>query len=156
MKTIRQLKRELEMLTWVEGDQRVRDAKELVRKERQPKIDALTSQIKELQSKRPESKPRWPIDVPPHVLDICKKYWSGTTEDATFRIHCWNDKLVCTGYRSGGYSTVGGWTPTPACFIFLSLTDTDYGKPRRIGLDLEGRQSLKILTQTLTERSQNL
>lgn len=144
------------MLTWVDNDQRGRDAKELVRKERQPQMETLKTQIKELQSKRPEPKPRWPSDIPQDVLDICKKYWSGTTEYATFRIHCWNDKLVCTGYPSGGYSTLGGWTSTPASFYFLSLIEMDYGKPKRIGQDLEGRQSSKVLIQTLKERSKSL
>ena len=154
--TLRELNRQLDMLYCLDTDQRVADVKKLVLNERQPKIEALKKQIEELREKRPEKKPRWPENVPANVLEVCKKYWSGTTAYDNFRIHCWNDKLVCTSYPSGGYSTVGGWTPTQACFYFLSMTEKDHGRPKHIGEDLDGRQSAKKLLETLEERSKSL
>ena len=156
MKTIQELKIELDRLLRVGNDPRVQAAKAMVQAERLPQVTALEAQINKLRDKRPEKKPRWPQDTPSNVLEVCKKYWNGTVEYATFRIHCWNDKLVCTSYPSGGYSTVGGWTPTPACFHFISLSEIDgfaSRKPKRIGQDLEGRQSSKVLETTLNERS---
>ena len=156
MSKLMELRRKVSELSNVDYDERVWAVKRQIRKERQPEIDALNKQIEALREKRPEKKPRWPDNVPANVMDVCKKYWSGTTEYATFRIHCWNDKLVCTSYPSGGYSTNGGWTPSQACFFFLSLTQLDPYKPKHIGVDLEGRQSAKKLLETLEERSKNL
>lgn len=152
MKGIRELKIEVDRLLRVDNDPRVRAAKELVRQERKPQVEALEKQIEELQDKRPEKKPRWPANTPEAVLKACAAYWSGTTEFATYRIHCWNEKGACTSYPSGGYSNNMGWNPTPACFHFISLTELEYRKPKIVGQDLSGRQSQKVLDATLAER----
>lgn len=151
MKTLRDLSRELDRLHYVNNDPRVYAAIELVRKERAPQIEALRDQITKLRAKRPEKKPRWSDNTPRAVLDTCAKYWQGTTEYYTFRIHCWNSKGVCTSYPSGGYSDNGGWHPTSASFHFISLIDKQYSKPKGIGKYLEGRQSAKQLALKLAE-----
>lgn len=149
MSTISELNRKLNLLSFVDLDKRVLEAKRLVRAERQPKIDEIKKEIEALRSKRPLPKPRWPENVPENVLTACKKFWSGTTELYTFRIHCWNDKGVCTGYPSGGYSNNGGWHPTPATFYFISLTKFERDKPVQFGDTISGRQTSKVLMETL-------
>jgi hypothetical protein len=121
--------------------------------ERSPRIKELEKLIAEAREERPVKKPRWPAETPGKVIEACNEYWGGTEEYRTFRIHCWNDKLVCTSYPSGGYSDNGGWHPTSACFHFLNMTEKEYGKPKRIGSDLEGRQSQKKLEAELAERT---
>ena len=150
---LRELKDQLTMLEWIDGDPKVNAARAIVRTERMPRINALKAKIAELQAKRPGPKPRWPENTPANVLAVCNLYWRGTTEFYTFRIHCWNDKFVCTSYPSGGYSDNGGWHPTSACFHFLSLTEREYGRIKRVGSDLEGRQSAKQLEVGLNERT---
>ena len=152
--TLKALKSELWSLNnTVDNDSRVRRVRNEVIEERWPRIKELEKLIAEAREERPTKKPRWPENTPANVLAICNEYWQGTTESYTFRIHCWNDKAVCTSYPSGGYSDNGGWNPTAACFHFLSLTEKEYGKPKRIGADLEGRQSQKKLEATLAERT---
>ena len=86
-------------------------------------LEGVTSEeeLKALIPKKREPKPRWPENTPKSVLDFCEKYWRGTTEMDSYRIHCWNDKAVWTSWPSGGYSTVGGWNPVSATFFMLSL-----------------------------------
>lgn len=149
--SLRELSKELDSLYRVDSDPRVRAAQDLVRKERAPKIAELKEQMEALREKRPEPKPRWADNVPAKVIEFCKEYWSGTTEYSVFRIHCWNDKAVCTSYPAGGYSTNGGWNKTQATFYFLSLTEKEYGRSKQIGKTLEGRQSKKQLETALAE-----
>jgi len=95
-----------------------------LRKENQPRVEELQRQIKDLQSQR---KPvlRWPENTPDIILKICQAYWGGTEEYRTFRIHLWNAKAAWTSYPAGGYSTVGGWNPTPSAYFCVSLTERD-------------------------------
>lgn len=154
---LRELKAKLDRLEWIELDPKVVAAKNIVWAERKPQVDAIKAKIAELQSKRPEPKPRWPLCTPPKVLAICEAYWRGTTEYHTFRIHCWNDKVVCTSWPSGGYSDNGGWHATSACFHFLSLNEKEHtlgsNRPKTIGKELVGRQSAKQLESALAERT---
>jgi len=114
-----------------------------------PKIDLLKKELEEFESKKRPSKPRWPEDTPKEVIAFCKDYWKGTTEYDSFRIHCWNEKAVWTSYPSGGYSTAGGWNPTPAGFHLLSFTGKAIGGGAEILEDLEGRVSLKQMNEIL-------
>jgi hypothetical protein len=159
--TLRELKARLDWLRSylsMLNEPEVRDAMEKVRLKRLPQTLLLEKDISELRAKQPvkKVKPRWPEGTPPEVLEVCKQYWSGTTEYDKYRIHCWNTELVCTSYPSGGYSDNGGWHATPACFHFLSLSEKEYGKPKRIGEDLEGRQSATDLALILVARTANL
>lgn len=133
-------------------DPRVRKVLNTIRDERAPRVAELQNQLAEARRNAPAKKPRWPDNVPDNVLDACNRYWQGTEESRIFRIHCWNDKLVCTSYPAGGYSTNGGWVKTRATFYFLSLTQAS-GKPLHAGLYLQGRRSKKQLEATLAERS---
>lgn len=123
---------------------------EQVRERRRPEIERLEREIEELQKSRPGPKPRWPEDTPPEVLKLCEKYWAGTEEYKKFRIHCWNEHAVWTGYPGGGYSDNSGWRPTPAAFYLLSRHEIQYHKPKRLAL-LEGRQSPKKLQSLLPQ-----
>lgn len=108
-------------------DKRVRTLINQIIKENQPKIKELETELEGLRPKKKDPKPRWPENTPKEILDFCLNYWSGTTEYHTFRIHCWNEYAVWTGYPNGGYSTAGGWNPTPARFYMLSLTEKKPG-----------------------------
>lgn len=156
-RTLTQLKRERDTLLSyynVTSDPRVQAQIEIVRNERAPKVAELDKQIEAARKAQPEKKPRWPENTPKEVLELCERYWRGTTEYASFRIHCWNDKLVCTSYPSGGYSDNGGWHPTPATFHFLHRFEKEtWGAPARIGQDLIGRQSQRQLEATMKSRT---
>lgn len=157
MKTLRELKRELQRLTdsmYLTSHPKVREAIDAVRKENEPKVKELQQQIKELQDERPKPKPRFPENTPKDVIDVCNKYWSGTEEFHTYRIHCWNDKAVWTSYPSGGFWTNGGYNKAQACFFLISKTDmSGYGsKPKEI-YQLEGRVSLKQMQDALNEKT---
>jgi hypothetical protein len=152
-KTLMQLKRELDYLLYVYSDPRVQEQIKIVQAERAPRVKELSAKIELLREVKPAKKPRWPEGTPAEVIEVCERYWRGTTEFHTFRIHCWNSKVVCTSYPSGGYSDNGGWHPTPATFYFLSLTELEFNKPKRLGRYLEGRQSLKNLTLELAART---
>jgi hypothetical protein len=109
-------------------DKRVFELKKKIRAERQAEIDDIQSKIKQLRDKQPKKKTeRWPEHTPANVREACNKYWNGTTEHASYRIHQWNDKAVWTSYPSGGYSTNGGWNPTPACYFLISLRKEESG-----------------------------
>lgn len=143
---LRSLKAELSSLEWVEMDPKVRAAREAVRAERKPIVDALKKQIAELQAKRPEKKLRWPENTPANILSACERYWGGTTELATFRIHMWNDKAVWTSYPSGGYSDNGGWNPTPVNYDLISLTEKDqFDRKFKVLANIRRRTSEKEL-----------
>lgn len=136
------------MLEWIDNDERVRTARELVRKERQPEIDSIKAKIEELRKLRPAKSSRWPENIPADVLEFCKKYWSGTTEYRTFRIGLWNDDFVWTSYPSGGYSDNGGWHPTPAVHYLLSRKELRWYKPVQVA-SVEGRLSKKVAKEML-------
>lgn len=154
-KSLRQLKEELQRLTeyfWISRHQKVEDAIQAVRKENEPRVKELEAQIKALQDKRPKPKPRIPENTPQEVIDVCDKYWWGTEELHKYRIHCWNDKAVWTGWASGGYWTTGGFNKSPATFFLISRTKTtrECGRDRPELLhELEGRVSLKQMKELL-------
>jgi hypothetical protein len=151
-RTISSVKREISALdSWVSISYhpRVRALIEQIRKENQVKIKELQKELVELEANKKPPKPRWPDDIPESVLAFCKAHWKGTTEYDSFRIHCWNEKAVWTSYPSGGYSTAGGWNPTPAGFHLLSFTGKAIGGGAEILEDLEGRVSLKQMNEIL-------
>jgi hypothetical protein len=128
----------------INNDPRLVELKEKIRKEHDSELNKLYDKIKQLKENRPKKKPRWPENTPPHILTACSKYWNGTTEHAIFRIHLWNDKAVWTSYPAGGYSTNGGWNPTPAHYDLISLTEEGSG--------FGGRDKPKILKSLSFER----
>jgi len=146
MKTIRELNDELRRLEFVEFDSRVNAARALVRAERKPRIDEIKAELEKLRSKRSDKKPRWDENTPKHILDVCSKYWNGTTEFYSYRIHLWNDDFVWTSYPSGGYSNNGGWHPTPACFHLISLKSMERGKPTHVK-SLDGRVTKNMMLE---------
>jgi hypothetical protein len=132
-------------------DKRVRDLISKIRDENEPKVAALRAELEAVKEAKPKKKPRWPEDIPDHILKICKKYWEGTDESYKFRIHCWNDHFVWTSYASGGYSDNGGWHPTPACFILLNfdeIKDTSRGWRSNVE-EISGRVSLKKMKERM-------
>ena len=118
--------------TFITFDPRVRAAMMLVREENAPKVAEIDARIKSLRDAKPAPKPRFPVDAPQAVLDACDKFWRGTTEHATYRIHLWNNKAVWTSYPAGGYSNAGGWNPTPPSYRLISFSETQYGKPKQL------------------------
>lgn len=154
-RSIKEIKYDLDKLTdrfWISMDQRVRDAIDLVKNENASKVAALEAELAAARRVIPVKKPRWPENTPEDVLEECKEYWRGSTEYHTFRIHCWNDAIVCTGYPNGGYSDNGGWHPTPARFYFLSRREIEYNHAKTLR-ELEGRQSAKQLIAKMEELS---
>jgi hypothetical protein len=152
-RTISQVKKELTPLTdwwYLCQDKRVRALVEQIKAENAPKIETLRKELEQLQNNKPKPKPRWPETTPPDVIKECQEYWKGTEQYWTFRIHCWNDKAICTSWPSGGYTDNGGWHPSPATFYFLSRTEKKYDKAKHLA-ELEGRQSAKTLQQKLEE-----
>ena len=150
-RTIRQVKDEISNLTdfyRLVNDKRVRELINTIRFENADKIKNLEAELSELNTNKSQPKPRWPENTPEDVLEECKQYWRGTTEFPIYRIHCWNDKIICTSYPSGGYSDNGGWNPTPATFYFISRTEKGFRGAKNIKT-LEGRQSKKKLQQEL-------
>ena len=142
-RTIKDVKNDIRKLTdrtWIVlTDKRVSSLLKQIEKENAPKVKALEEELNALIPKKREPKPRWPENTPKSVLDFCEKYWRGTTEMDSYRIHCWNDKAVWTSWPSGGYSTVGGWNPVSATFFMLSLKEKpDVGMKSL--LELEGRE----------------
>jgi hypothetical protein len=132
MNTISSIKKSIEQLTniwWIVQDPRVVAAIAQVKKENAPKVEELQARLKQLQDKR-KPKLRWPEDTPEEIVKLCKDYWSGTTELATFRIHKWNDKAVWTSYPAGGFSTTGGFTPTPPAYFLISRSEREDGNRR--------------------------
>ena len=128
--TLTQLKDELKRLTdfyYVTNHPDVRAAIEKVRAENKPRVEELNKRIAALHSAKPAPKPRWPENTPANVLKACQDFWSGTEEYRSFRIHLWNDKAAWTSYPAGGYSTVGGWNPTPAHYSLISFSEREYG-----------------------------
>lgn len=157
-KTLTQLKRERNRLIdyySLTSDTRVQKVIDVVRAERAPQVAELDRQIAAAEKARPAKKPRWPEGTPKNVLAVCERYWSGTTERTTYRIHCWNEHVVCTSYPSGGYSNNGGWHPTSCCFHFLALAGGGV-RHETLGQSLEGRQSQKQLDLALAERTRDL
>jgi hypothetical protein len=129
MGTVKKLKQELDDLTDYRRftcDKRVQAVIAEIRKEDAPRVAEIEAQLAAIHSGQKEYK-RWPDNTPPDAFRVCERYWNGTTEFSTFRIHQWNDKAVWTSYPSGGYSTNGGWIPTPSCYYLLSLTENDSG-----------------------------
>jgi len=158
-RTITQIKKEIRKLTDHDSlrfDDRVMKLIREIRKENAPKVEKLRAEIEELETKKPKKKLRWPEDTPEDVLEECNKYWRGTEEHRSFRIHCWNDKIICTGYPSGGYSTNGGWNSTSASFEFISRTEKTSWKSAKVLASLTGRQGKKQLQQKLDELTETL
>jgi hypothetical protein len=155
MKKLRDLKWELDLLRRVDFDPEVVAVKKKVLADRQPKIEALERQIKELQGKRPAKRPRWPETTPPHILEACEEYWKGTTEFYSFRIHLWNSKSVWTSYPSGGYSNNGGWNPTPVNYDLISLTERNFRRAKVLA-NITQRTSTKELSTIMLEKTKEL
>lgn len=68
-----------------------------------PAIDSLEELIADLQGKKKAPR-RFPDGVPTRVMETCLRYWNGTVEFRSFRIHCWNDYAVWTSYPGGTWS----------------------------------------------------
>jgi hypothetical protein len=132
---LRELQAKLDSIeTDIRLDPRISDLKNKIRAERQAEIDDIKSKIKQLRDKQPKKKTeRWPENTPENVKVVCEKYWNGTTESSTYRIHQWNNKAVWTSYPSGGYSSNGGWNPTPSHYYLVSLNEEEYGLGRKKG-----------------------
>lgn len=132
-RTVSDVKSELERLTnpiWIGQSPKVLAAVAEFRRENREKVESLTKELEALRGERKPSK-RWPDDTPEWVVTLCKLFWSGTTESHTFRIHEFNEKAIWTSYPVGGYSTVGGFTPTPPSYRMISRTETEqYGGKR--------------------------
>jgi hypothetical protein len=155
-KTLSQLKLELELLKNVRTAPEVVEAARKVLEVRKPQIEALEKEIESLRSQRPAKAPRWPVNTPKNVMEAAEARWKGTTEFSTFRIHMWNSKAFWTSYPSGGYSNVGGWNPTPACFSLISLTIKETGMGRTEGkelAELTGRAPKHLLRALMVEKT---
>lgn len=143
-RTIKEIKDEIRKLkdrNWILfTDKRIIALLKQIEKENEPKVKSLEEELKSITPKKREPKPRWPENIPQPILDFCEKYWHGTTESYTFRIHCWNDKAVWTSWPSGGYSTQGGWNKVKATFFMLPLDKTPSISMRPI-LEKEGKVS---------------
>ena len=157
-KTLSDYKDELRRLTehyYICCDPRVRAAIEVVRKENEPKVAELQRKIENLRLAR-KLVTRWPDCTPDNVKKVCEDYWSGTTEKHTYRIHLWNDKAVWTSYPAGGYSTVGGFTPTPPAYELISRTELAYkNSSKKVAKKLKGlcfeRNSGKRVTPAMMQ-----
>lgn len=152
-RTIRQVESKIKSLfDWysLASSERVMKLIDQIRKENRPEIELLEKELAELKANKPKPKPRWPENTPTDVLEFCQKYWSGSEESRTFRIHCWNDKAVWTSYPSGGYSDNGGFHPTPARFILLSRTEMGHRRAKELK-ELEGRVKLSQMEEELTK-----
>lgn len=152
-RTITQVKKEIDNLwDWysLSSNPRVVALINQIRNENAGKIAELKKELAELENNKPKATPRWSENTPQDVLKECEEYWKGTEEFRVYRIHCWNDKIICTSYPSGGYSTAGGWVKTQATFYFLSRTEKSWDKAKTLAI-LEGRQSKKVLQQKLDE-----
>lgn len=102
-RTISVVKLELERLTntfWICNSPKVQAAINEFRRENKAKVESLRNELELLRTGRKPSK-RWPQNVPQNVREACERFWSGTTEFATFRIHEWNEKAVWTSYPAG-------------------------------------------------------
>lgn len=122
--TLKEINAEIKRLSdlmFVMSDPIVQAAIRQVRERNAPRVKELQARADALRSKRKELK-RWPDDTPTWVLDLCKKYWSGTEELHKFRIHLWNEKAAWTSWPSGGYSTMGGWVPVSPTYFLISRT----------------------------------
>lgn len=156
IRTITQVKREIDALIgWyaLTSDIRVRQLIAQIRKENAGKVAELQKELAVLEANKPKPKPRWPESTPESVVAECAAYWKGTEAFHKFRIHCWNDKVICTGYPSGGYSDNCGWHRTPATFEFIRRVEKQYDRAKYLAR-LEGRQSAAALQQELEALSQ--
>ena len=157
--TLSELNQKLKQLTdytYITFTPKVQAAINEVRKENAPLVAELERQIKALQSKRKPTT-RWPDNVPENIMTICNDYWNGTVEYWKFRIHLWNDKAVWTSYPSGGYSTAGGWNPSPACYYMLSLTEKEYNKPKQLKeLSFEHKSGQRVMKTMMQEELDKL
>ena len=126
MSTLTTLKRELDRLLRVELAPEVAAAVRQVRLARAGRVAEVRAEIEALRAARPPKPPRWPIDTPTDVLDLCDKFWRGSSEHHEYRIHCWNERAVWTSYPSGGYSDNGGYHPTPASYRLVSRRRLDH------------------------------
>lgn len=124
-----------------------------VRKENEPKIKDLKEELAKLKEKKSPKKPRWPESTPQEIIDTCTHYWSGTTSLADFRIHEWDENAIWTSYPAGGYSTNGGWNPSPACYTLISRTERggrlSPSKPRELAELSFERNSGKRVTPAM-------
>lgn len=130
--TASQLRSMIQSLMWsFDGDPRIKKLKAEILKEREPEIERLKIELEEA-IKQVKPKKRWPENTPQNIIEVCNKYWRGTTSFSNFRIHHWNDMAVWTSYPSGGYSVVAGWTSTPPSYHLISLTEANGMRPKCI------------------------
>lgn len=124
--TISQLKAREDQLTewyWIHKDPEVEKAIASFTERVRPELEAIRAELK---NRRDSRKPvqRWPEDTPPEVLEQCQRFWRGTEEFYKFRIHCWDDQYIWTGYPSGGYTNVGGYVQTPPAYDLIKRKET--------------------------------
>lgn len=158
IRTIIQVTRELRALyDWrvLCADKRVQALLDTIRQENVGRIAELQAELKALEQNKPKPKPRWPETTPVSVLTECQAFWRGTEESRTYRIHCWNDKVICTSYPSGSYSDNGGRHPAQARFYYISRTELDYHRAKQVG-ELAGRQSAKQLQAKLDDLTKEM
>lgn len=142
MKTLKQLKEELRLLTeWFHicRSKEVEAAINIVRKRNAPRVAELKAEIESLQAKRPKKNGRWPEDCPENVIKACASRWRGTTESQKYRIHAWTDKAAWTSYGAGGYSDNSGWHRTTSGHEVISLAEIQFGRPKTLRT-MQGRQ----------------
>ena len=149
MSTLAELNIKLRDLRETRWEPRVRALQAHILDERAAEIKSVEAQIAALRSKRPAAPPRWPENTPANVLEVCRKYWDGTTEFTKYRIHAWNDKIVVTSYPGGKYFDNGGGHYGPPSYEAVSLTESQYGKPKRLA-DKRGRVSKAQIQGLLT------
>ena len=127
-------------------------AEDAARAKHKPEVDRCRLALSDAKDvAKTKKKPRIPENTPENVLSVCKKFWSGTTESWTYRIHAWNAVAVWTSYPAGGYTDNGGWNPTPACYYLLSLTETQFGKPKELQTLSFERNSGKRVTPAMMQ-----
>jgi hypothetical protein len=154
MRTATQIKAELNSLTSLYSlmnNPKVTAALSIVRAENAERVAALKVELGLAQKPRPL---RWPDNTPSAVLELCRDYWRGTTEYHFFRIHEWNEVAVWTSYPAGGYSTAGGWNPTPPAYEMISRSEREScniigGRPKSLKSFRCERNSGKRVTSAM-------
>lgn len=132
-RTIRDIEEEIKALVCHENLSFYHEVLVLInqlRNRNQPKVALLRKELAALHATKKHKKPRWPENTPEEVIRLCDDYWRGSSEAATYRIHCWNELAVWTSYPSGGFSDNGGSHPSPSRYFLLSrkTKESRYGR----------------------------
>jgi len=154
MRGVRDIKSEIDRLTNfidIAQSPRVMALINQIRDENKEKVIVLREELKQVEANKKAPKPRWPVNTPKNILDLAVEEFKGTTEFHSFRIHCWNDKAFWVSWPSGGYSTTGGWHPTPATFTLISLIEKNryHDTQGNHITSLQGRVSEKTMQDEL-------